>query len=436
MLHELLASPLAVEPQYFQTILLPQLEREQSGAAKAEPFQQARVEVVTGRDTQGRTQKVAVVAVSGLLTKQGYYGTGYYTLQQQLREAYADTSVAGVVLYTNSPGGAVAGLEAPAALIAGAPKPVVAYSDGMIASAAYRLASQAREVVLADNATSVGSIGTLVQHMDVSKALADRGIKVSFITATRSTDKVKGNPYEPLDDATVAQIREGLDELNTDFIQSVEASRGKRLQTKQEDVFTGKMYSARKAVQYGLADSQGGLDVAVSRVLELARLDREQPPKQVSSSTPDTMSKTNLVLTAALQAGGFLPADQELQANAETLQAADKVLQTMQGELATAKQEALDAKQAQQTAEQGLATAQQEATTAKEAEQTAKQSLQTQNTELLQLRAWKAEADKNQNPARDLSQQEHQRNTPISSAEQSVNEHFAKASSYKMPDLG
>jgi len=106
---------------------------------------------------------VALLEIVGPMTK---YGSSFAPLgamlqtRRNLRAALADPKVRAAVLRIDSPGGTTTGTDDLAAevLTANQKKPIVAYGEDLMASAAYYVASQAEEIV-ATKATEIGSIG-------------------------------------------------------------------------------------------------------------------------------------------------------------------------------------------------------------------------------------------------------------------------------------
>ncbi len=208
---------------------------------------------------------VAIIPMRGALITDGAFAgarwgfTSFEGLRSELRRAGGDPKVARVVLAVNSPGGMVAGIEGAAAAINDlkAKKPVTAMVEGMAASAAYWLASQANEIVMS-SLSEVGSIGVVAMHVDMSGALEQAGLSVSLISSGRH--KVDGNPYEPLSAAVVADIQADSDRLRLEFARAVAAGRGARFGSDAALATEARMFPAEEAVVAGLADRIGSLD--------------------------------------------------------------------------------------------------------------------------------------------------------------------------------
>jgi len=146
-------------------------------------------------------QGVAIVPVVGTILKRGrglQALSGVRTtidIQADIQHALDNQEVSAIVLDIDSPGGTVDGTKQLADFVrsASAVKPVVTYGNGVIASAAYWIGSQANAVVAFDT-TQVGSIGTVLMHQDWSAYETKFGIKTTFIHQGKY--KVVGNPSQ------------------------------------------------------------------------------------------------------------------------------------------------------------------------------------------------------------------------------------------------
>ncbi|HDK41693.1 MAG TPA: S49 family peptidase, partial [Nitrospirae bacterium] len=149
---------------------------------------------------------VAVLDIQGVLSKRAswfmmFFGyAGMQAIGENLKKALADPSVKAVLLNIDSPGGTVDGTAELAQLIyeSRGEKPIVAFTDGMIASAAYWIASAADTRYISSDTTEVGSIGVIMTHVDYSQAYEKVGIKITQIVSGKY--KNIGSPYKPLGD--------------------------------------------------------------------------------------------------------------------------------------------------------------------------------------------------------------------------------------------
>ena len=165
-----------------------------------------------------------------------------------LREAGARDDISAVFLDIDSPGGTVAGTPELAAIVASINerKPVYAFSSGLMASAAYWIASQARAIYATPSA-QVGSIGVVQAVIDDTAALDAEGIKVEVFTVGKY--KAMGAPGTPLTDDQRELIRSNIAEIAQEFHTAVLA-RGRSIPA---EAMEGQTFSGRQAQRFNLA---------------------------------------------------------------------------------------------------------------------------------------------------------------------------------------
>jgi signal peptide peptidase SppA len=213
---------------------------------------------------------IAVLPLVGVVSQRGDMCTASTSeFAQLVTEAVADPAIKALVLEIDSPGGEVAGTDEAASVVraARASKPVVAIANSLAASAAYWIASQATEVMVTPSG-EVGSIGVYGVHEDLSGALDQAGVKVSFISAGEG--KTDGNPYEPLSDQARTDQQARVNDVYGMFCSAVAKGRGVGVEVVRTQ-WKAKVYGARQAVEMGLANSVGTLDDAIRRAASLSR---------------------------------------------------------------------------------------------------------------------------------------------------------------------
>ena len=210
--------------------------------------------------------RIAKISNLGTMLKYGYCGGGMKAIIQQLNNAYNSKSIKGIVLVTDSPGGEVDGTPEFAEAVRNANKPVVAFVDGLCASAAVWVASQASHIMLnRQNYSEMGSIGVLCTLVDQTGWLAKEGLKVKIMRAKQSTDKALLNPYEEWPPEQIDKLQSELDDIADDFKSMVILGRGSRLKITQKNLFSGQMYNMAECLEYGLADSAGTMTDAIAK---------------------------------------------------------------------------------------------------------------------------------------------------------------------------
>jgi capsid assembly protease len=171
----------------------------------------------------------------------------------------ADPKVKGVLLNISSPGGMMMGGLDLADEVGMIGKPVVAYTGGMMASLAYLIASQADEIV-ASSSAAVGSLGAILSVMDVTKLLADRGIKVEVFRNKEAKYKGIGTPGTSMNDAQREHLQARADAGFAAFRDMVLAKR----KDVPDSAMQGQMFWGKEAKAAGLVDRVGSIDLATS----------------------------------------------------------------------------------------------------------------------------------------------------------------------------
>lgn len=216
---------------------------------------------------------VAVIPVYDILTKNRTFfsylfgGTSMRDIGDAFRAAIADQDVHSIVLRVDSPGGTVDGTEelASSILDARGRKPVVALADGMMASAAYWIASAADQIFIAGETVQVGSIGVVGTHVDVSKQDEMFGEKWTEITAGKY--KRIASMHKPLSDEGRAYLQGQIDDIYRVFVDSIAENRGRSVDQILEAA-DGRIFIGRKAIEVGLVDGMSTLDDIITRLKE------------------------------------------------------------------------------------------------------------------------------------------------------------------------
>lgn len=207
----------------------------------------------------GGNATIAVVPIFGLIDE--------YTalnIVPVLRNIARNDSIAGVVLWVESPGGYVGPVREIYSTVRKLDlvKPVVAYTGGMAASGGYYIAVGA-ERIIADPLAEVGSIGVIYVHYDLQGNYEMQGIKVEVFKTGPYKDM--GAEWRGLTDEEKAMISETVNTYFQAFLQAVSSGRGMSLnETKR--YATGRTWFAMN-VTGSLVDGTGDLDHAVD-VLE------------------------------------------------------------------------------------------------------------------------------------------------------------------------
>ena len=207
---------------------------------------------------------VAVIPVKGALINAdipdelaSLFGiTTYPGLQRAFAAAATDGNVKSVLLDVNSPGGSVAGISDTVDSLQAlrSQKPVSAFAGDLMASAGYWLGSTSDHIT-ANKMSTVGSIGVIGTHMEVSKLLEKAGITPTVLRA--GEHKALASQYEPLTDKARAQMQDRLDAVYTQFVDHVASQRGVSYPVAHSQMANGKEFFGEAAKSAGLVDAVG-----------------------------------------------------------------------------------------------------------------------------------------------------------------------------------
>lgn len=233
---------------------------------------QARIGGGVERPSAARSGAVAIIPIRGTIAhrmggmEQASGGVSTESIAMMLRAAVADPTVGSIVLDVDSPGGTVTGLQELAAEIRAAreQKRIVAVANGLMASAAYWIGSQASEVVAIPSG-EVGSKGVVMPHKDLSAALEKEGIKVRVFRST--AHKWAGNPFEPLTDEQAAEIQARVDAAGLQFDKDVAAGRRVDLSVVRAGFGEGRVLDAKAAKAAGMIDRIATMDETIARLM-------------------------------------------------------------------------------------------------------------------------------------------------------------------------
>lgn len=186
-----------------------------------------------------------------------------------LRDAVAHPGVRTILLDIDSPGGSVVGASefARQVMAARTKKPVVACANFQMCSAAYWVGACATEVVAAPSA-SVGSIGVYTIHEDLTAALEQAGVKLTYISAGKF--KVDGVDGQPLTDSALARLTARVDAHYARFVGDVAKGRGVTDSAVRAGYGEGTAVGADEALALGMIDRIETFDETVARLFPAA----------------------------------------------------------------------------------------------------------------------------------------------------------------------
>lgn len=228
---------------------------------------------------------IAVIPLVGVLAKRANLfmqvsgGTSTRMVANWLAQAGNDPQVKSVILEVDSPGGEANGVMELVQMVGNvrdAGKPVVAWISGFACSGAYWIASAAERVLINDSIATVGSIGVVATHIDVSRREEQLGIKTSEVTAGKY--KRIASSYAPLTEEGRQSIQDMVDAMYSAFVESVAENRGRTVDDVLNRMADGRVFIGPDAIEAGLVDGASTYQALVDEL-------RSRPGAGRSSST-------------------------------------------------------------------------------------------------------------------------------------------------------
>lgn len=202
---------------------------------------------------------VAVIRLAGVISASGRGVLNNASLAPVIEKAFVRGKPAAVVLEVNSPGGSPVQSSLIGARIRRLAEekevPVIAFVEDVAASGGYWLAAAADEIY-ADDSSVVGSIGVISASFGAHEFLARQGIERRVYTAGKSKSML--DPFRPENTEDVARLKVLLEDIHTNFKDHISTRRNGKL-PEDQDLFTGEIWLARRAVELGLIDGIGHL---------------------------------------------------------------------------------------------------------------------------------------------------------------------------------
>ena len=229
---------------------------------------------------------IALIRIDGEIGEQSssYWSKSRSSFLQQLQTAANDPSVKAIVLRINSPGGSAAAsqeLYHTVLQIRQQGIPVVASLGDTAASGGYYVAAAA-DYILAQGSTITGSIGVIMQTVNLEELYEKIGIEVQTIKSGQFKDT--GNASRPLTDAEIELLSELINDAWDQFVNDVATARKLDRQA-VEAVADGRILTGRQALHAGLIDELGGLEEAIQKAAEFAGIQSSYLVRTYEQST-------------------------------------------------------------------------------------------------------------------------------------------------------
>lgn len=216
--------------------------------------------------------KIAVIYAEGdIIYGEGdEFTVGQGTMSKSLTEARNDDKIKAIVLRVNSPGGSALASELiwREIELTKNVKPVIVSMGNLAASGGYYIACNADKII-AEPTTITGSIGVFGVLPNIKGLADDIGINAEQVKT--NTNAVTYSVFEPLNDTQRNFIKEGVIDVYELFTTRV--AEGRNLsKEKVEAVAQGRVWTGTDALNKGLVDELGGLDLALQRAAEASEI--------------------------------------------------------------------------------------------------------------------------------------------------------------------
>lgn len=269
------------------------------------------------------TSQIAVLKVDGAIQDTGeasaFTGSKGYNHKQflkQLDDVKKDTTVKGVVLYVNSPGGGVVESKQIYEKIKDIQKtrniPIYTSMGSMAASGGYYISAPTDKIFI-DEETFTGSIGVIMQSINYSKLADKYGVKFETIKTGPYKDIMSGSREMTEGDRKILQSM--VDDSYQRFLKVVADGRNMPME-KVKKLADGRVYNGSQAVKVGLADEFGYTEDAIAAMKKEKGLTGS---KVYEYSTSDSITSLFATKVQSLLGGGSVDAQmvQHILSNAQ-----------------------------------------------------------------------------------------------------------------------
>lgn len=202
---------------------------------------------------------VAVVDLTGIINSEN---KTYDTVSEGLNDALKDKDTVAVIIKANSPGGSPTYSDMLYNEILRLRKlypnkPIDVVVEEVCASGCYYIASAANNIY-ASPASIVGSIGVIYTGFGLTGLMQKAGVDSRLLISGKN--KAMGYPFIPANKEQEAMQQQILDEIHMQFIAAVKNGRGKKLDLKNPDLFSGRYWIGQDGLKLGLIDGYATVD--------------------------------------------------------------------------------------------------------------------------------------------------------------------------------
>lgn len=185
----------------------------------------------------------------------------------KIRDLAEEKDVKALVLDINSPGGTVASVQDIYNAILyfkSKDKPVIALFRDIAASGGYYIATAA-DIIVAQPGTITGSIGVIMQGVNIAPLLERFGVSFKPIKSAKHKDI--GSPYREMTEEEQQLLQDMINDTYAQFFNAVKKARPNIPEEKLRIYADGRVWTGSQAKALGLIDEFGGMETA-KKILE------------------------------------------------------------------------------------------------------------------------------------------------------------------------
>lgn len=208
---------------------------------------------ITDEEYRFSGSAIGIVEIKGVIQESK-------TTLKNLKKFVSDKNIKGIIIRVDSPGGMVGPTQEiyNEILKAGKKKKVYVSIGNVAASGGYYIAS-AGEKIFANPGSITGSIGVIMQTVNIEQLIKFMKINVETIKSGKYKDT--GTPFKELTDEERKMLSQLTEEIHNQFIEDI--ARARRLEIeKVKQISDGRIMTGATAKKYGLVDEIGSLEDA------------------------------------------------------------------------------------------------------------------------------------------------------------------------------
>lgn len=189
-----------------------------------------------------------------------------------------DPNIKSLVIRINSPGGAVAPCQEIYTALKSFDRPVIV-SMGSVAASGGLYVAAAADHIMANPGTITGSIGVIMQSVEVAGTMDKLGLTSQTIKSGEFKDI--GSPFRPMKANERAFLQNMVDQVYEQFLADLTAGRPNMKAEDLRNIADGRIFTGAEAKEAGLVDELGGFEDALIKAAKMGGLPPHKRPELV-----------------------------------------------------------------------------------------------------------------------------------------------------------